>query len=437
MIRLKVGENYMWVSAEDQNHKDFISYMMGGFRGSGKVTFALDIESIINYHRRAGFISMERDVVCRVIDKALDNLTKVTDKSFYILLKIPIKSKDRFTSLAQEIIAKFKQTSPDVKIKVITINPHLRTGMHEFCINLLGSLKEDGRSIYSHIDCLEDYKRFSARMKTIPQELKVIDANMKSLAKQSEGVKSQLSIKELESLDFIENADFNGTDLILDIKPINIYPSGPLGTFFNVRDFERNSYLAKACEEIYKGGHFRAPASIVKINSNFMPTFVETVDSRFDDLMRCTNWSSVGYPHFGKGHFCGGEFNSVIEGAIRGGLYYYFTAFKMYLGTANIGDYAGYRVVWYPIYNDEGEMVYCGWLDRIRDLAKEGRLTNDPNTKEMVINCSWEELADWVYRNRNSLSFDSSLFCSTSASSFKEDNYLLYRKSKGLEPLDI
>ena len=49
------------------------------------------------------------------------------------------------------------------------------------------------------------------------------------------------------------------------------------------------------------------------------------------------------------------------------GLEYYFMCLKQYLTTANIRDYAGRKVWWYPIYDKDDNLVYCAGFEILRD----------------------------------------------------------------------
>ena len=95
------------------------------------------------------------------------------------------------------------------------------------------------------------------------------------------------------------------------------------------------------------------------------------MDHQWDDMMKRNNWSTIGYT-FGQNHLCGGEFNDVMAHTAEHGLEYFFMCFKQYITTANMRDYAGRKVWWYPIYDKDGKMMYCAALDILRDTIKTG-----------------------------------------------------------------
>ena len=147
----------------------------------------------------------------------------------------------------------------------------------------------------------------------------------------------------------------HGSGLRLTIKPLAITPSEPLGEVFEACYFRSNPYLYKAASYIYQGCHFGMPATEIEIDTTFRLRFIKTLDHRFDKMFSSHNWSKIGYPHFGDGGFCAGEFNDTMAHAREYELGYFFISLKQYLGTANMRDLAGVKVFWYPIYNNDNE----------------------------------------------------------------------------------
>ena len=217
--------------------------------------------------------------------------------------------------------------------------------------------------------------------------MKIFANDIERLKKKKDICDRVSSLESLNYLHLIDEASGVGTTLNLTIKELPIYPSEPLGKVFSKETFKRNPYLYKAAKYIYSGCHFGMPKTKIKIGSDFKPVFLETVDHTFDKMFKYYNWSTIGYPHFGVGHFCGGEFNDTIAHAKEYGLEYYFLCLKQYLTTANMRDTAGYRVWWYPIYNEQNELVYCAGVD----IAIEEDLKQSPDLYAEWSNKTWDE----------------------------------------------
>ena len=136
------------------------------------------------------------------------------------------------------------------------------------------------------------------------------------------------------------------------------------------------------------------PGTKIKVYPNFIPEFIDTKNHDFDDMFEINNWSNVGYLHFGKGHLCGGEFNDVISHAGEYGLEYYFLALRQYITTANMRDTAGVRIWWYPIYDEEDNLVYCAGLDILRKAIMDSS-SFSPEQKSRIADMSIQEFLDW------------------------------------------
>ena len=168
----------------------------------------------------------------------------------------------------------------------------------------------------------------------------------------------------------------------------------------------------------------------ILVRPDFRPEFIETVDHQFDDMFARNNWSNIGYLHFGKGHLCGGEFNDVMAHTSEHGLEYYFICLKQYITTANMRDYAGRKVWWYPIYDKQGKMVYCAGLDILRDYVLNSGISREE--KEKVEKMSWEELQTWRHNHKVRFGDFNTQWGSDSVGSYsgKDDNFLEVCKVK-------
>lgn len=294
----------------------------------------------------------------------------------------------------------------------------------------------DDKSLLSHLDSLDEYKHFSSRFKAIPAELKVINEEIKKMSKEVKVCDRIITLKDLEYLDMIESARLEGNYLVLDIKPLYIFPSEPLGKVIDKSSFENNPYLVKAAEYIYKGCNFGMVGTRIRVNTNFRPEFVETHDHQFDDMFMINNWSNVGYLHFGIGHLCGGEFNDVMAHTGEHGLEYYFICLKQYITTANMRDYAGLKVWWYPIFDQEGNLVYCAGLDALRDWIIN-HMDIRPADKQLIKDMSIAEFQKWRLEHhidfRNTNISDRYRSSNVSTHSKKDDMFLEYCKEHNEE----
>jgi hypothetical protein len=388
MLRLKIGKNYLLLnySQADKHHFDMaIPYMMGCFEGTNALASCLS----------AGAFDAEE--VCKNMDALKTN-------KLYMLRYLDIldlkKNENRLgfkeiisyeKDLMKREISSIKSIKPLAEIKVININAYASTPAFKVANILYNKLKDDPGSILSILPRLQTYKTMSQRFAAIPNELKIIDNDIKRMAKEVNVCERVDTLESLKYLKLIDSAKMHGSNLRLTIKPLTITPSEPLGEVFEACYFRSNPYLYKAASYIYQGCHFGMPATEIEIDTNFRLRFIQTLDHTFDHMFARHNWSRVGYPHFGDGGFCPGEFNDTMAHAREYGLGYYFVSLKQYLGTANMRDLAGVKVFWYPIYNDEGEMVYCAGLDAaIEEYIK----TYSPTTYEQLKTMTWAQKAE-------------------------------------------
>lgn len=378
MIKLKIGNNYLLTNLKEKQRKDFIIYMMGCFTKSNQVAMGFDYNG-----------GNDLNDYIRAIRE--EHIAKI-----YILfdsLSPAIRGYSSWKGFLQGLSITLKNECPQLAFHYIDISKKKFSKEFRLATQVYETLELDPTSLLSHLDVLNDYKGFAKRYKAIPEELKVINENIKKMSKEKKISKNTCTLKTLEYLDLIENAELEGTDLVLTIKPLIIEPSEPFGKCMTKSSFENNQYLARATAELYKGNHFKMVPTRIVIHSNFTPEFYETLDHTFDDMFAKHNWSNVGYPHFGIGHFCGGELNDVIAHTAEHGLEYFFMCLKQYLTTANMRDYAGRKVWWYPIYDKDNNLVYCAGLEILRDwILRQNIPAID---KEYIRAASYDQLLDW------------------------------------------
>lgn len=394
MLRLKIGQNFLLT----EYHRDLqpildkvIPYMMGCFKGAGKVATIPE--------------NCDEAAVVKALREIRVNELYILQSIDYLQLNTRLERKDMLTQTSyalRKIIMRFKELEPTLSIKVINVNAYFKTGGYLISRDLYNILLHEPDSILSALPRLEMHKAMTKRLASIPEEIKVIDNDLKKLSKEKQVCDRTVSLKAIEYLKLIKDAKMVGNNLELELNSLPIYPSEPLGMIFSYEEMKRNKYLYKAAKHIYQGGHFQMPETKIKIGTNFYPEFMETLDHRWDSMFQNHNWSTIGYPHFGQNHFCAGEFNDVIAHAKEYGLDYYFIALKQYLTTANMKDTAGYRVWWYPIYNDAGELIYCAGYDiAIEEFVKK----IDRNIyAEVMALPTWEEKITYLHQKR--LSFN-------------------------------
>ena len=386
MLRLKIGKNYLMIH---YCHNDIslidkaIPYMMGCFSGSGCLAIALTEDT---FNRK----------------EIISSIEELRAKTIYFLEYIPyLKYKKESPKIDLEEFLEYRRLSiskrinelktvkPDLNIKVINVNAFEQKASFQMACSLYESLKKDPDNILSSLKTLDMYKRMTKRYAAIPGEVKIVDNDLKKLSKKTAVCDRIDTVDSLSYLKLIKSAEKRGSNLRCRIHKLPIYPSEDLGLVFEPMYFRDNPYLFKAASYIYQGCHFGMPETIIEIDASFRLHFIDVEDDSYNNMFRANNWSAVGYPHFGNGGFCPGEFNDTMAHAKEYGLGYYFTCLKQYLTTANMRDTAGIRVWWYPIYNDEGELVYCAGMDA---LLNEYVRRRKPDLYEELKDKSWSEI---------------------------------------------
>lgn len=386
MLRLKIGQNFLLTEYnEDMKRvlRNTIPYMMACFKGVGKMATTPDC-----YNARE---------IVKTLQELRVNELYILQHTDILQIANKYDKRDYVAEMKYFLQKRIKETldlDPSIKIKVINTNAYYQRGEYKLAQDLYDRLLEDNTSILSALPNLEMYKTMTKRLAAIPEEIKVIDNDLRKLNKEKAVCDRTVSLKAIEYLKLINSARLNGNSLELVINKLPIYPSESLGKIFSHDEMRRNPYLYKAAKYIYQGGHFEMVPTRIRVGSNFYPEFVETIDHRFDSMLKNHNWSTIGYPHFGVNHFCAGEFNDVIAHGREYGLDYYFIALKQYLTTANMRDTAGYRVWWYPIYNDAGEMIYCAGFDIA--LEEFVRKVNPDLYNYVKAMPSWEDRIDYL-----------------------------------------
>ena len=387
MIRLKVGDNYLVCNEKET----YISY---------PITFLMSCFNKHNSTAIAAVFDGKRFMTSQTfIKEATDALKMLKESSipqevYLLYIKIDVKPTKRsyFVSPIPFYINVLREEG--IQVKVIDLNHIINKREFKIGLDVYNTLSRDKNSLLYHLPQLGDYKKISARQKNILPELKVVENNIKNLSKEKKTFDRKITLKDLEYLHLIDDVKLLNTGSIqVDIKPLFLFPSEKLGQCISRMCFEENPYLFKAASYIYQGYNFGMVGTRININTKFTPEFIETHNHDFDDMFKINNWSTIGYLHFGKGHLCGGEFNDVIAHTAEHGLEYYFLCLKQYITTANIRDYAGYRIWWYPIYDKDWNLVYCAGLDHLRNVLI--RETSNENLKEELSNMSIQEFLDW------------------------------------------
>ena len=389
MIKLKIGDNFLITTHQDKQMRNFIIYTMSCFKLHNKTLLGLDLGS-------------HRDTEYQDYIKAIK---ESNPSELYILLNLEgqgdVYKVMAFKQALKHFMYRLNEIGHQVPVRIVKVNNMIQSREFKIGAQIYDTLALDAKSLLHHLDKLDEYKHFSSRYKSIPGELKVINENIKQMSKEKKVCDRIITLEDLEYLQLIDEAHLEGENLILTIKPLSIFPSEPLGKCFDKRSFENNKYLFRAASYLYRGYNFGMVGTRIAVRPDFRPEFIETLDHQFDDMFARNNWSNIGYLHFGKGHLCGGEFNDVMAHTSEHGLEYYFICLKQYITTANMRDYAGRKVWWYPIYDKEGKIVYCAGLDILRDYVLNSGIPSAE--KEKVQNMTWEEFQDW--RTRRGVGF--------------------------------
>lgn len=401
MLKLKIGDNYLITSDKDRYNHMYIKYVMG--------CVPLHNVTCIGWYKPSQ----------EIIKDLIKGLKENNCSAVYVLsFGEGLGLSDRINLGA--FLGSLRTLAPNVVPKVIKCFIK-NNKQYKIAEEIYTTLETDKNSLISHLSKLDEYKKYTNRYKAIPSELKVINENIKKMSKEVKICDRVITLEDLKTLNLINKVKLWNDKLVVEIKPLPIYPSEPLGKCFTLESFRSNPYLAKAAEYLYKGCHFGMVGTKIAIRPNFQPEFLETLDHQFDDMFERSNWSNIGYLHFGVGHLCGGEFNDVIAHTGEHGLEYYFICLKQYITTANVRDYAGKKVWWYPIYDDDNNLVYCAGLDILK---------HDINSDE-VKDMSIAEFQDWrlkrgiTFRNNYAGNYNSD---SPQSYSGIEDSFIRYCK---------
>lgn len=420
MLKLKIGDNYLITTNKDTNMKEFIVYTMSCFTGHNKTLLGLNAVNLV------------LNGVDNTMADYLKTLRESTPQELYVLVQIEDLKGGRITDEMKIMLKRcfllIGNTCPNTKIYMVKMGRDLGSKEYKLGESIYDALILDEKNILHHLDKLDEYKMFSNRYKAIPSELKVINENIKKMSKETKVCDRKITAADLGYLNLLDDIRLEGQDLILQIKPLPIYPSEPFGKCIDLSTFKNNPYLVKATKYLYQGYHFGMVGTKIRVNPQFRPEFLETIDHQFDDMFKRSNWSSIGYLHFGQGHLCGGEFNDVMAHTSEHGLEYYFICLKQYITTANMRDYAGRKVWWYPIYDDNGNMVYCAGLDIMRDELLRSSIPE--KEKNEIRNMSCAEFQEWRLRHNIRFTDMSFRISSDSINSYngKEDTFAAYCK---------
>jgi hypothetical protein len=391
VIKLKIGDNFLVTSNEDRLMREFIVYMMSSFKQQGQTVLGLDI---IGHNYKVPL--RKRPSGTMLYDDYVKFIKTENIQDLWILTAMPSYTptdKAIFKLELHDFLRNLKTALPNLKCKVIKLNDRSDSREYNLGQKMYDALKADNTSILHYIDKLDEYKHLSNRYKAIPAELKVINESIKKLSKVKKVTDRNVTLPELSYLNMIDDAQLEGNSLVLTLKPLPIYTSEPLGMYIPEQDFRNNPYLYEAAKYIYQGCHFGMVGTRIRVNTQFRPEFIETLDHSFDQMFEVNNWSNIGYLHFGKGHLCGGEFNDVMAHTAEYGLEYYFMCLKQYLTTANIRDYAGRKVWWYPIYDKDDNLVYCAGFEILRNWLIDNYGTG---TASQIKDLPIKDFIQWV-----------------------------------------
>ena len=372
MIKLKIGDNYLITTPKDPSCSKFIQYMMSCYNGKDRVAVGL-----CPRHATPNGNLPYQDILSFIRENRLSEVDFVYDQILY-----------------PDVVRYIKSEMEGIKIRFVKITKeNLASRKFKIAKDIYETLRVDNDSILSHLTEIDEYRPFANRFKLIPDELKVINENLVALEKKRKEARP-ITLKDLEYLNLIEKVELNGENLRLHIKPLNINPSEPLGKVYDKATIEKYPYLYEVCKQIYLGNHFRMPGTIIEIPKDFNARFIETKDKRWDRMFKNNNWSTIGYPHFGVNHFCQGEFADTIAHATEYGLEYYFLCLKQYLTTANMRDIAGVKILWYPIYDENDNIVYCAGMEAYKN-AYRNRFGNNTDI-ELIPERDYIQLSDFA-----------------------------------------
>lgn len=409
MIKLKIGDNYLITTPKDASCIKFIEYMMSCYNGKDRVVAGLCPRHALPMDGKYGDImSFIRENRLTEVDFLYEG-RMASDLARYIKEQMGEGIKYRFVKITKENLA-------NRKFKVAK--------------DICETLRVDNDSILNHLNEVDEYRPFANRFKQIPDELRVINENIAALEKKRKEAKP-IKLKDLEYLDLIEKVEVNGEYLRLHIKPLYINPSEPLGKVYDKPTIEKYPYLYEVCKLIYLGNHFKMPGTIIEVGKDFMLHFIETKDHRWDKMFKNNNWSTIGYPHFGgNNHFCQGEFADAIAHATEYGLEYYFLCLKQYLTTANMRDIAGVKVLWYPICDDEDNILYCAGMEAYKN-AYRNRFGKNTDL-ELIPDRDYIQLSDFANNHTSfgDLNIDGYWRCPSGYNRKDEDAFLELCKEK-------
>lgn len=383
MLKLRIGDNYLLTKKDSLRVDESIAYMMGCFKGAGKLVAVCGVET------------EREEIIKNVVDSGVSEV--------YIIIKIRgaygIRGRSR---LSREVALALKKAVPNIKVKFLRIDRPLKSKEGKLARMAVHALMEDEKSILYYLDKLETYKAFSKRQKEAVGELKAVNENIEHLSKGEDEPAKTITLKELEHLNLIDEAIVEGDCLRLKIKPLAITPSELCGKVFPASVFAKYPFLVKVATHLYQGCHFKMVGTEISINYNLIPSFVRTLDDQFDDFFKHLNCFGVGYPHIGERGYCGGEFTSAIQSAKKEGLEYYLLCLKQYLTTANVRDYAGKAIWLYPLYNDKGELVYSAGLDFLRK-----QIVSSPKYKDRADEINAMSFSEFQkFRKKEGISFN-------------------------------
>ena len=389
MITLKIGQNHMLIDNRLSNSVESeIIYAMSCFKKKGKII--IPAGAVDSFHYFLGEpLNYKREIDRLNINEAYlfinDNKLSESFGRDYNLVK-------------KECARVIERNFPDIKITIIDIKKKINSKEYKLGESIFRVYKQDPVNLLSHLTELGNYKTSKLREKEIEEQLKVLDSQLKKLNSKEEDNVEYLDEKGYNCLKLLDKAEITPNGLLLTIKPLNIYPSENFSNCVPESEFIRNPYIYKVEKALRSGGHFKMPGTQVLIPSDFKPKFIRTMDDKYDTFLNVNNYFHVGYVHFGVNGICAGEFNDTIGNARTYGIEYYLLSFKQYITTGNVRDVAGIRLWRYPIFDDEGHIMYWVILDLMKKGIQEGNINVliSEEERRSIEDMTWDEFFNFL-----------------------------------------
>ena len=160
MLRLKIGQNFLLT----EYHRDLqpildkiIPYMMGCFKGAGKVATIPE--------------NCDEAAVVKALREIRVNELYILQSIDYLKLNSRLERMDMIASTShglRKIIMRLKELEPTLNIKVINVNAYYKTGGYLISRDLYNILLHEPDNILSALPRLEMHKAMTKRLAAIP-----------------------------------------------------------------------------------------------------------------------------------------------------------------------------------------------------------------------------------------------------------------------------